>query len=275
MISLENTAQLITDNMVKSLNNYVLNPSKGRINVDFDKYLNIFTHLNNQTGKLIRPKIVLSFAQLIEPKLENQSPESLQQFEQTVIDYATAIELTHISSLFHDDIIDHDDFRRGIQSVNKKYGLEKALISGDLLFADALFLVQNHTTSTKILNTAFSKMCYGQMFELMEEIDNKDKYYTLIANKTTALFQAAGQLGMLVNQNYSPEQIKTFHTWLYGYGLAFQIADDLDDDPELLKSLDIGEKDLIKVVTQLPVFHQDNEFAQYLNGLAQNLITRK
>jgi heptaprenyl diphosphate synthase len=190
----------------------------------------LLQHLLNTKAKMLRPTLTFLAAgsDLTDERVWQDVPARL-------IDAGAAIELVHISSLYHDDIIDSDDFRRGVSSANAKFGIPKALIAGDFLFALALDLAINlGFTSVQILTEAFRKMCFGQMFEITRTIENLEQYYKLIDNKTVQLMLSAVKLGLELN----PEREAEADLWLeftFNFGRAFQLADDRRDHAEVLE----------------------------------------
>ncbi|MDR2538434.1 MAG: polyprenyl synthetase family protein [Bifidobacteriaceae bacterium] len=216
-----------------------------------DGYSEILRHLLNNEAKMLRPTLTflagnaISYSSVPEPADESElmvySPDNY------LVDAATAIELTHISSLYHDDIIDQDDFRRGVESANKKFGVGKALIAGDYLFAMALELTEHiGNRATQTLIKAFRKMCYGQIYEITREIETMDQYYELIDHKTVALIEGAVELG-LIAVSPLPAESEFFSKWLnfaQNFGRAFQIADDRRDNPELLQKVGVNDSQL-------------------------------
>jgi heptaprenyl diphosphate synthase len=169
---------------------------------------------------------------------------------------AAAIELVHLATLYHDDVIDETDTRRGVPTVHSKWGLEVAVLAGDYLFAKGCVLAATaggHVTG--ILARAIAEVCEGQIIEttaLGDPARSPEEYMRTIELKTAALFGAAGELGAATaGADDLREPLR-----LYGrnLGLAFQIVDDLLDlvgDPDVTGK--IPGTDLREGVFTLPV----------------------
>jgi geranylgeranyl pyrophosphate synthase len=190
----------------------------------------LLQHLLNTKAKMLRPTLTFLAAgvDLADERVWQEVPARL-------VDAGAAIELVHISSLYHDDIIDSDDFRRGVSSANAEFGVPKALIAGDFLFALALDLAVNLSfASVRILTEAFRKMCYGQMFEITRTVETLDQYYELIDHKTVQLMISAVKLGLELNENGENES-DAWSEFTFNFGRAFQLADDRRDNAEVLE----------------------------------------
>ena len=152
------------------------------------------------------------------------------------LDAATALELVHNFTLVHDDIMDHDDWRRGRETVYKKWNENVAILSGDGLFALAYLILAN-TQSPHLpqILTRFSKgileICEGQAldkeFEERETV-SLDEYFEMINKKTARLFAVACEMGAMIG-NGSQKQIQSMHMYGEMLGRAFQVQDDLLD----------------------------------------------
>jgi geranylgeranyl pyrophosphate synthase len=178
------------------------------------------THLINAGGKRLRPALVL----LSSRAGEVGRPESDMA--------AAAVELVHLATLYHDDVIDETDVRRGVPTVHAKWGVEVAVLAGDYLFAVGCILGATAGGEVpKILATALADVCEGQIAET-QAIDNPDRsvddYLQTIGRKTGALFRAACELGAATSGAGAAERAA-----LVGYGqnlgAAFQLVDDVID----------------------------------------------
>lgn len=193
-------------------------------------------------GKRLRSVMTLLAYGLIRPDYEKALPA------------AAAVEILHNFSLVHDDIMDHDDLRRGRPTVHKKWNESIAILSGDLLAAKAYQSLgrlpeKSIRKSLEIFNSGFISLCEGQAldkeFETCERVDIKD-YLKMIGLKTAALFVTAMRLG-IVAASGKPAQEKNAADFGHAFGLAFQIQDDLLDITGNEKTLgkDIGS-DLVE-----------------------------
>jgi geranylgeranyl pyrophosphate synthase len=162
-------------------------------------------------GKRLRPVLCLAAALSRGGKIND-----------SVISAASAIELAHIATLIHDDIIDDSDLRRGIPTINSREGVDNAIIIGDYLLS--LALVQAATASKEAA-------CEGQMQEKNDEYNvnrSISSYLTTINKKTAALTAAACRIGGLCG-NLADEDIYMLAQYGEAFGMAFQITDDVLD----------------------------------------------
>jgi geranylgeranyl pyrophosphate synthase len=169
-------------------------------------------------GKLIRPIFSLLISRGIGAKKEPS------------IRLAAAFEFSHIASLIHDDIIDKADYRRGVLSVHKVFGVEKAIVAGD-----AFILLSNYLTADlgeKVLKetlTAGLKMCIGEIEELEYQATSElDQYFKIIYNKTASLFEHIARASSILG-GVSDLDIERFGELGKNLGMAFQIRDDILD----------------------------------------------
>lgn len=208
-------------------------------------------HLGRTTGKFIRAKSLLVCAQ----NDKNSIP-------QDAVTLATAIEILHLATLVHDDVIDDADLRRGAMTLKKKYGNRTAVICGDYLLSVAFGLVALVSEKEKYLEKKIpnfvGRLCLG---ELNQHINNGNydlsvlKYLKIIAGKTACIFEAAFYTGAsLVEDN---ELIVKQYAKIGRYiGMIFQLTDDCMDF-ETTKS--IAQKpvqsDYEQNVVTLPLIH--------------------
>ena len=185
------------------------------------------THLIKAGGKRLRPALVM---------VTSRSGEEGRRETDLA---AAAVELLHIASLYHDDVIDETDIRRGAPSVHSKWGNEVAILSGDFLFASGSLLgAEAGGAVPRILARALADVCEGQIAENERVGDTgrtASQYVETIKRKTAALFRASCELGAATS-GADP----TLHGRLADYGenlgLAFQMVDDLLDfvgDPQV------------------------------------------
>lgn len=177
------------------------------------------THLIKAGGKRLRPALVLLSSRAGEP---NDATDLA----------AVAIELVHLATLCHDDVIDETATRRGVPTVHAKWGTEVAVLAGDYLFAAGCGAgAAAGGEVPAILADAIARVCEGQIVESETLNDPRREvaaYLATIELKTAALFCAACELG--ASTSGSPEAARSA---LVGYGaalgIAFQIVDDLLD----------------------------------------------
>lgn len=184
-------------------------------------------HLINAGGKRLRPALVLLSSRAGTPGRRNTDLG------------AAAIELVHIATLYHDDVIDETEIRRGVPTVHEKWSVEVAVLSGDYLFARGCALgAEAGEEVPGILARAIGDVCQGQIVEtaaLNEPARPVDQYIDTIRLKTAALFRSACELGAATS-GANDEQRSALTRYGENLGLAFQIVDDLLDiigDPEI------------------------------------------
>jgi octaprenyl-diphosphate synthase len=142
-----------------------------------------------------------------------------------------AVELMHTASVVHDDINDHGVLRRGRPSVNAIWGRTFALLTGDFLFTAVYSLLAPYNELNVMLAAAARALVEGETLQAAAVKDNKftrEVYMRIIALKTAALFQAAGEMGVMLAGG-SDAQRQAIGQYSYNIGLAFQIADDILD----------------------------------------------
>lgn len=184
------------------------------------------THLIKAGGKRLRPALVM---------ITSRGGEAGRKETDLA---AAAIELVHLATLYHDDVIDETETRRGAPTVHSKWGLEVAVLAGDYLFAKGCVLAATAGGDvTGILSSAIAEVCEGQIVETTAAGDPRrdpEEYMRTIELKTAALFGAGCELGAATSG--VPQHREALRLYGRDLGLAFQIIDDLLDlvgDPEL------------------------------------------
>jgi octaprenyl-diphosphate synthase len=155
------------------------------------------------------------------------------------------VELVHLATLVHDDVIDGADKRRRIETVNAKWSNYDAVLLGDVIFARAINLLGRlgDARCLDVLTRATSTLCEGEILQNAHRNDadlDEDLYYRIISDKTAVLYAAACELAAHL-AGASDEVVAALRTYGYETGVAFQIVDDcLDltgDEKEVGKSL--------------------------------------
>ncbi len=145
---------------------------------------------------------------------------------------AAAIEMTHLATLYHDDVIDEADLRRSVPSANNKWGNTVAILVGDYLFARASSIAADVGGDVpRVLADAIARVVQGQVRELEHNYDVRRPaahYFATVDDKTGALLEASSQLGASLS-GATPEQADDLRRFGSAFGTAFQIADDLLD----------------------------------------------
>jgi len=184
---------------------------------------------------------------------------------QEVYRVAAAIELVHLASLIHDDVMDQADIRRGKPSLHRTFGTLPAVLTGDYLFATAFELLsKSRKTVLHTVTSAIRNMCSGEIQQLSRQEAIIDLYYSYIGQKTASLFQAACSCGsILARLKRSQQDCLARFGW--HLGMAYQIIDDyLDIFAPPGKMNKPCHKDLEQGIFTLPViyFLQQNSQAQ-------------
>jgi heptaprenyl diphosphate synthase len=176
-------------------------------------------HLVEAGGKRFRPLVVLLASGFGDP----HAP--------AVVPAAVAIELTHLSTLYHDDVMDEAVLRRGAMSANARWTNSIAILTGDFLFARASEITADlGTEATRILAQTIAVLCEGQIRETVGpgSGDPIAHYRQVVAEKTGSLIATAGRLGALLS-GAPPAVVQALTSYGDRIGAAFQISDDLLD----------------------------------------------
>ena len=177
-------------------------------------------HLVNAGGKRLRPLLTLLTAQLG----DGTRPE--------VIDAAVVCELTHLATLYHDDVMDSAPMRRGAPSAHEVWGNSVAILTGDLLFARASTTVAGlGPDAVRIQAQTFERLCLGQLQETVGPEDGEDPiahYLQVLADKTGSLVATSGRFGAMF-AGCSPDVVRLMTEFGEKVGVAFQLADDVID----------------------------------------------
>jgi heptaprenyl diphosphate synthase len=198
-------------------------------------------------GKRFRALLVLLAAQFGDPK------------DPRVIQAALAIELTHLATLFHDDVMDEAEVRRGHPSVNSRWSNSVAILTGDFLFAQASrILADLGPQAVRIQAETFNRLVAGQLAETIGPRageDPLDHYMHVITEKTGSLIATAGQFGALFSG--APAEVATrIAVACEQLGVAWQLSDDvIDIASDSAQSGKTPGTDLRQGVRTLPVLY--------------------
>ncbi|MFD4030147.1 polyprenyl synthetase family protein [Streptomyces sp. NPDC058637] len=177
-------------------------------------------HLVSAGGKRFRPLLVMLAAQFGDPDAPGVVPS------------AVVVELTHLATLYHDDVMDEADVRRGVDSANTRWGNSVAVLTGDFLFARASHILADlGPEAVRIQAEAFERLVTGQILETAGPRDGRDPvdhYMDVLGGKTGSLVAVSGRFGALMAG--ADESVVDILTQ-YGerLGIAFQLADDVLD----------------------------------------------
>ena len=152
--------------------------------------------------------------------------------ERQVIEAAVVCELTHLATLYHDDVMDEAPLRRGVESANERWGNAVAILTGDYLFAKASDLLADlGPEAVRLQARTFERLVIGQIRETQgpqNGADPLEHYISVIADKTGSLFGTSIRFGALLS-GASTQVIEALTTFGEEIGIAFQLADDVID----------------------------------------------
>ena len=212
----------------------------------------VTSHLIPAGGKRLRPAFVIAAALALDP--DGAAADAVTD---EMVRGGVAVELVHLGSLYHDDVMDDAETRRGIEAVNHRWGNLKAILAGDFLLAKASELAASLGTEVAALLAAtIGRLCEGQVRELQLIYDRsrtESQYFLAIQGKTAELYATSCRIGGLV-AGAGAETLDRLTGFGLAYGMAFQIVDDVLDlvasDEELGKP---SGNDLREGVYTLPV----------------------
>lgn len=177
-------------------------------------------HLVKAGGKRFRPLFTLLSAQFADGNTDE------------VVTAAAAVELVHLATLYHDDVMDEATMRRGAKSVNARWDNSIAILTGDFLFAHASGLVANlGSNAARIIAETMGLLVTGQMRETVGPGPDDDPvrfYLDVIGQKTGSLIATAGRYGGMFS-GAPAAHIEALHRYGAIIGAAFQISDDIID----------------------------------------------
>jgi heptaprenyl diphosphate synthase len=209
-------------------------------------------HLFEAGGKRFRPLFTVLSAQI------GPDPDAWQ-----VTVAGAVIELVHLATLYHDDVMDEAQMRRGAPSANARWGNNIAILAGDYLFATASRLVSRlGPDAVRIIAETFAQLVTGQMRETKGNtsgVDPVEHYLKVVYEKTACLIAASGRFGATF-AGATEDQVERLSRLGGIVGTAFQISDDIIDiDSEPDESGKLPGTDLREGVHTLPVLYALNE----------------
>ena len=222
------------------------------------------SHMIDSGGKRIRPIIVFLISKIMSNKKK-------------VIESAAIIELIHAATLLHDDVVDQSDVRHNINTANKLWGNDSAVLVGDFLYSRAFELIVeiNRERVYRILAETTNKISQGEVMQLMYKekiIEDKEKYIEIVYLKTGKLFEASALVAMDIagsNHDWAKQFGKNF-------GIAYQLRNDyLDyfgDDNETGKNI---AEDLSEGKSTLPLIHSYINSNTNDKSIIENIFNNK
>jgi heptaprenyl diphosphate synthase len=206
----------------------------------------IARHLIQAGGKRLRPSLTVMSALATGSEISDD-----------LIRGGVSVELVHLGSLYHDDVIDEAPTRRGVESVNARWGNLVAIVAGDFLLARASEIAASLGTEVSgLLAHTIGRLCEGEVGEIQFAYNSartEAAYLTAIAGKTASLMSTSCRIGGLV-ANVPRDQVEALTTFGHAFGMAFQIWDDILDVIGMEQSLGKpAGHDLVEGVYTLPV----------------------
>jgi heptaprenyl diphosphate synthase len=204
-------------------------------------------HLVQAGGKRFRPLLVVLGAHFGDPTAEH------------VVRAAAVVELTHLATLYHDDVMDEASVRRGAPSANSRWGNSLAILIGDYLFARAADVATDlGIEAVRIQARTFSRLVHGQIAETEGPLDGEDAishYLRVLSAKTGSLIATSARFGGMFG-GATQEQIEALAVYGETFGIAYQLSDDLIDiASESDQSGKTPGTDLREGVPTLPVLY--------------------
>ena len=225
-----------------------------------DAFLNeVASHLIQAGGKRLRPSLTIAASYL-------QSDDVTTE----ILLGGVSVELVHLASLYHDDVMDEATRRRSVESVNARWGNLVAIVAGDFLLARAAEIAAGLGTEVAgLLAATLARLCQGQVAEVRAAFQierDEDDYLRCISNKTAALMSTACRIGALT-AGLKRSQIDDLSAFGEAFGMVFQIRDDV-----VATEAELGKppgQDLAEGIYTLPVQREllDRAVGPRLRGL--------
>ncbi len=208
------------------------------------------SHLAKAGGKRMRPVLVLLTSHLGNPDADS------------VLDAAVVMEITHLATLYHDDVMDQAVKRRGVDTAHVVWGNNIAILTGDLLFARASNIVSGlGEEALKLQAQVFEQLVLGQLHETIGPTDGQDPlehYLEVLRDKTGSLIALSARLGAMLS-GANPDYQEPLQLFGERVGVAFQLVDDIIDiESTKEQSGKVSGTDLLAGVPTLPVLLLEN-----------------
>lgn len=182
----------------------------------------VAVYVRDTQGKMLRPAMVC-----LASRAFGFDPDTNRH-----TDLGASLELFHVATLLHDDVIDNAELRRGKPTVNRKWGNDVAILFADYLYASCFDLALNalNPEIVQVLTKTTQRMTEGEMYQIEKRDQwlSVDDYYSIIRSKTAYLFSASTGLGAIL-AGESPETVQKMFDFGMNFGMAFQITDDALD----------------------------------------------
>lgn len=229
------------------------------------------SHLARAGGKRMRPVLVLLTSHLGNPNNDS------------VLDAAVVMEITHLATLYHDDVMDQAAKRRGVDTAHLVWGNNVAILTGDLLFARASNIVSGlGEEALKLQAQVFEQLVLGQLHETIgpsAEQDPLEHYLEVLRDKTGSLIALSARLGAMLS-GADPSYQSPLQLFGERVGVAFQLVDDIIDiESSDEQSGKVSGTDLLAGVPTLPVLllknYSDAESQALLSEIDSGLTLEK
>ena len=212
----------------------------------------VVKYLCKQKGKLLHPQLALYTAKI------------LNKVNDRTYTVACLVEMIHVATLIHDDIVDESDLRRSWPTIGRIWKNKISVLIGDYLFSKALTATVKleNLNSIEILSKASDRLSKGEIFQIQQskkKYMSEDMYYSMIKDKTASLFSATCELSAITASNNNSD-IESFRKFGENFGIAYQIKDDIND--VVGKTEDLGKPsnfDLKRNMLTLPFIYCINK----------------
>jgi len=229
---------------------------------DYPLVVETSRHLVEAGGKRFRPLITL-----ISSHFGNGQ-------SQEVIEAAVVCELTHVATLYHDDVMDEAPLRRGVESANNRWGNTVAILTGDYLFSKASDLLADlGPEAVRLQAKTFERLVIGQIQETQGPRDGGDAlahYLQVVADKTGSLIATSARFGALLS-GADKSIVETLTKFGEKIGIAFQLADDVidiaSDSSQSGKTPGTDLKEGVPTLVTLQIMKSDRPEDQELKAL--------
>lgn len=240
----------------------VENALRSAVRSDYPFVTEASRHLVDAGGKRFRPLLVLLAAQFGDPHAPG------------VVPAAVVVELTHLATLYHDDVMDEATLRRGAASANARWDNTVAILTGDFLFARASdILADLGPDAVRIQAQTFERLCTGQIRETVGPEDGMhavDHHLRVLADKTGSLIATSGRFGAMMS-GAEPDIVRTMTAFGESIGVAFQLADDIvdiaSDSDESGKTPGTDLREGVPTLSMLYALHGDDSSSDRLRSL--------
>jgi octaprenyl-diphosphate synthase len=225
-------------------------------------------HLALGSGKRIRPMLAILSAQYC----GNLNSE--------VVTLGAALEMLHVATLIHDDIIDNSPIRRKQKTLNFKWGNEVSVLMGDYVFSSSFYLMTQSLSKDvlKILSDTTNIICKGEISEIFQRFNTdltEKEYLEIIQEKTASLMAVSCQAAAIISGG-SPQIAEALYQFGLNLGIAFQIVDDLlDFSREKEKVGKPVMNDLKEGKLTLPMIHCLNNSTKSERSRLKKIILKK